>query len=181
MCVELLGGTAELDVAAAADEVPVELSVVAGVAGPYWPLTRTGRNRVAANARENFIIAERGQLLRSQRETGHERLLRVGLTCGCRDDLLSRAKYCKENEHALVEPPGREKGPPKAHSCIPHHESAELPLWRLTSIYPEKFSTPERAFLSGNCPRHIRLYCRNPDFSSPLRGQPYSASSTPHL
>jgi hypothetical protein len=33
MCVELLGGTAELDVADGADEVPV--LGVAGVAGPY--------------------------------------------------------------------------------------------------------------------------------------------------
>ena len=30
-----------------------------GVGSPYWALTRAGRNRVAASARENFMVAER--------------------------------------------------------------------------------------------------------------------------
>jgi len=43
-------------------------------------LTRTGRNRAAANSRENFMITEEEILLDSQGETGRDGLSKVGLT-----------------------------------------------------------------------------------------------------
>ena len=61
MFVELLAGTA-VEVAAADDDddVPVaELSVDVGAGSPYWALTRAGRKRAAASARENFMVAEK--------------------------------------------------------------------------------------------------------------------------
>jgi hypothetical protein len=65
---------AAVDVAAADDDDDVlvaslSVDVVVGEGLPYWALTRTGRNRAAANARENFMVA-----VESRRR-------RVGLTC----------------------------------------------------------------------------------------------------
>jgi len=63
ICIELLGG------------------------GPA--LTRTGRNRAAADPRENFMSTEKERFQHSQGETG---LSKVGPTCVNTDNLLSWAK-----------------------------------------------------------------------------------------
>jgi hypothetical protein len=61
-------------------------------------LTRTGRNRAAANPRENFMITKKKRFLQSQGETRRDGLSKVGLTCVKTDDLLSWAKWCKESD-----------------------------------------------------------------------------------
>ena len=76
MCVELLGGT-PVELAAADDDDPVaELSLDVGVGSSYWALTRAGRNRAAASAKENFIVVEK--MLHSQSKMGQEWILRLG-------------------------------------------------------------------------------------------------------
>jgi hypothetical protein len=61
-------------------------------------LTRTGRNRAAANPRENFMITQKKIFLQSQGETRRDGLSKVGPTCVKTDDLLSWAKWCKERD-----------------------------------------------------------------------------------
>jgi hypothetical protein len=61
MFVELLGGIAGVGVA---DGASLSACVIV--------LTRTGRNREVANARENLIVAESVRFLYSQRKTGQE-------------------------------------------------------------------------------------------------------------
>jgi hypothetical protein len=55
-------------------------------------LTRTGRNRAAANPRENFMITEKEIFSYSQGETG---LSKVGPACVNTDNLFSRASSAR--------------------------------------------------------------------------------------